>query len=427
VLAAVGLNAHRASADDAEAPPPDAPPSTTTTSTTAAPERDLFSEQQRAQLARAQQAADATPAEGPVHTNPPAAPAPEVTADVAAPPAEHVDLPALDVALPTFSDELVSLAAPFRGRGETSWRRLTPAAAAATPPPAPLEPAPVDDPAGKRPTPTPSSSTNATVTATPVTPKATPPPAIEPASSDDAWYPAWVADEADQRIAEKWRLSPVRGPPPSTATALGNDARNTTTQVAVVRDRSGHTTVAVSSQTATVHNVGLATADGHGGGDANATGNRSDTSIVQVSVIEVRGSGSATVQQSASVDNLGTASATTAGAADATAIGNDSQTSVTQIAVVFIEGSGDAHLTQSADVDNVGVASADASDRDATAVGNTSSTNVTQIAVVHVSDDDANVSQTSTTSNIGVATATGGTASGNTATNTTTQVVKVSR
>jgi hypothetical protein len=430
IVAAVGLNAHKAAADEVEAPPADPPATTTTTATTAPPEEpsqpeqpDIISEEQRAQLAEAQAAADSAPVgEGPVRSRPSMIAKP-LPADIPqlpespAPPPEITDAsPA-----PVLIHELV---APVRAKYRvlaTNW----PEGGPAEPQPTPLEAAPADDASGKQPAPSPAQANNATLTTTPATPKATPPPAVEPATSTDAWYPAWVAAETDQRIAEKWRTAPVRGPPPSTATALGNDSRNTTTQVVVVRDQFGHNSVAVSSQTATVHNVGTATADAHGGGDATATGNTSDTTILQVTVINVRGTGSATVEQSASVDNLGTASATTAGAADATAVGNNSSTSVTQIAVVYVEGAGDAHVTQSTDVDNVGVATAEATDRDATAVGNTSDTDVTQIAVVHVGDDDVNVNQTQNTSNIGVATATGGTASGNTATNTTTQVAKV--
>ena len=424
VLAAVGLHAHKAAADEEVAPPPtDAGPSTTT-STTQPPGRSLISDAQRAQLERARAAAQTVPeGEGPIGAR---APAPPTTIAAVTAPVPAPDLPDRKPSVDrrrAITDDLVRRSLPARQLRIKKALRL-PGAVDDAPAPAPLEPKPADDRPGDKKEPA-APATAISISTSQVTPKATPPPAASPASSDDAWYPAWVAAQADARIAERWRTSPVRGPPPSLATALGNDARTTITQVAVVHDRSGHLTVSVASQTATVQNVGLATTDGHGGGDATAVGNRSDTTILQVSVIEQRGTGTATVVQSASVDNVGTANATTAGVADATAVGNESKTSVTQIAVVFVDGSGDGHVTQSADVDNVGVANASATDRNATAVGNTSSTDVTQIAVAHVGNDDVNVEQTQNTINYGEATANGGTATGNTATNTTTQVAKV--
>jgi hypothetical protein len=418
LLAAVGLNAHKAAADDAETSQP------TTTTSTPEPEHqpDVISDQQRAQLEKAQHAAATTPAgDGPVHTKPALVPAAEPAPEPPSPVAESFEV--TDVRRPAaVIRELASPRRRVRGQAETSSVGEMPEPVAE-----PLTAAPVDDPAGKSSPTAPAQSNNATVTTTPVAPKATPPPSLETPTPTGDWVPAAVNTEIDQRIAERWRTSPVRGPPPSSATALGNDSRNTTTQVVVVRDQFGHSSVAVSSQTATVHNVGVATAEGYGGGDATATGNTSDTSILQVAVIQQRGTGSATVEQSASVDNYGTASATTAGAANAVAVGNDSSTSVTQIAVVYVEGAGNGHVSQSTAVDNEGLATAEATDRDATAVGNTSDTEITQIAVVHVGNDDTNVSQTQTTENIGVATATGGTASGNTATNTSVQVAHTHR
>jgi hypothetical protein len=347
-----------------------------------------------------------------------------------------LSLEAIETVAPAVVSEVV---APMRSVirdvlvAPTAPRQFIPATRTGTvapqlpPIPVPLTAAPVDDPVGQTPAPAPIPPSAVTISPAPTVP-ATPPGAVAPVTAGDAWYPHEVAEMADQRIAERMRSSPVRGPPPTTATALGNDARNTTTQVAVVRGPSG-TSVAISSQsqTATVHNVGVATADGPGGGSATATGNTADTSITQVSVVVQRGSGSATVEQEAKVDNVGVASAASNGAGNATAVGNDSATNVTQIAVVYIEGSGDAHVSQTTDVANVGVASATATGRDATAVGNTSTTDVTQIAVVHVGDEDVTVGQTSTTHNIGVGVAIGGTATGNTAVNTDTQVVKVSR
>jgi hypothetical protein len=270
---------------------------------------------------------------------------------------------------------------------------------------------------------------NALVTKTiETTPKATPPTSVDAVTAGDAWYPAWVAETTDQRLAEKWRNAPVRGPPPSTATALGNSSTNTVTQVAVVRGQFGtEVAVATQLQRSDVTNVGTATADAAGGGDASATGDTANTSVIQVSVIVQRGTGSATIEQKADVDNIGVASATTNGAGSATAVGNDSSTSVTQVAVVYVEGSGDAHVTQSADVDNVGIASASGTDKAAVAIGNQSRTDVTQVSVVHVRNEDVSVNQSSTNLNIGVATADGGTASGNTATNVTTQVGHVPR
>lgn len=437
VVAAIGLSAHGAGAQVADEAPTDTtlppsdttippPESTTTTTEPPPPPPDYVGAERRARIDAATSAeANIPTGDVPVHAH---AKTPTAPGDPPVPAA--VDLPRITDSAPPapLSPELVSLRAHIRAWAETSSAVGAVGSATEAAAPQPLSAAPVDGPAGKAPAPG-SSSTNATVTTTPVAPKATPPASVDPAGfSNDGWVPAALSDEIDQRIAEKWRTAPVRGPPPTTATALGNDARNTTTQVAVVRDQFGHTSVAVSSQTATVHNVGVAEAEGHGaGGAATATGNTSDTSILQVTVIQLRGTGSATVEQSASVDNVGTASATTNGAATATAVGNDSATSVTQIAVVYVEGAGDAHVTQSTAVDNEGVATAEATDRDTTAFGNQSSTDVTQITVVHSGDEDVNVSQTSATSNIGTATATGGTASGNTATNVTTQVAAVHR
>jgi hypothetical protein len=420
VVAAIGLTSHRAGAepvDNAAAEP---------SSTTTTPDR--VSQAAHDEISRVGDAIAASPnppeGDGPVHPTVKPLALTEIV-ESALPP---VDVNA-DVAIAPVRGAVAKVIAALPTPNRIVPAPITPrrVPAVTVPIPAAPPPAPAGAPAGKTPSPGPTPSATATIVNAP-TPPATPPTSVAPVAAGDQWYPTEVADLADQRIAQRMRSSPVRGPPPTTASALGNDSRNTTTQVAVVWGPSG-CSVAISSQSqdATVHNVGIATADAHDGGSATATGNTADTAVTQVSVVVQRGTGTATVEQDAHVDNVGVASATSAGAANATAVGNDSSTNVTQIAVVFIEGSGDAHVTQSTDVDNVGVASAAATDMNASATGNTSTTDVTQIAVVHVHDDDVNVGQSSSTSNIGVASATGGTALGNTATNTTTQVVSLHR
>jgi hypothetical protein len=394
----------------------------------ATPHPSVLSDEERARLeeaARALEESKDRPADGPVRPKPPKVLAFEEIPDATtSAPVDKNTVPTISAVAETLTTSAT---------GAVSFPHREPARPSSLPeelPPVEPTAAPVED-APKNSAPATSPVQNAVVTkAIETTPKATPPTGLDPVTAGDEWYPAWAADLADQRIAEKWRNAPVRGPPPSSATALGNSSTNTVTQVAVVRGQFGtEVVVATQTQRSDIDNVGVASADAHGiGGSATATGNTAHTTVLQVSVIVDRGgSGTATVEQSADVDNVGVASASTTGAAQATAVGNDSTTNVTQVAVVYIEGSGDAHVTQTTDVDNVGIASATATDRNATAVGNQSTTDVTQVSVVHVGDDDVNVGQRSTTSNIGVAAANGGTASGNTATNTTTQVAVVPR
>lgn len=289
--------------------------------------------------------------------------------------------------------------------------------AAPAPPPAPVA-NPVDqtDPAT-----TPVAPETAAVSVTKPTYDSTAAPttAVAPATRADGWVPAEIAHEADRRISERYAGTPVRGPPPSTASALGNDGRTTIYQVAVVKGPDGFA-VSIAAQDVEVNNLGVAVANASGGGSATATGDKADTSVTQVSLVVQRGTGTATVKQNAKVDNIGIASATSAGAANSTAVGNASSTSVNQVAVVIVEGSGSAHVSQTATVGNVGVASATGG----TATGNASSTDVTQVAVVHVGDQDVALNQTSTTTNLGVATATGGTATGNAATTSVVQMTK---
>ena len=238
---------------------------------------------------------------------------------------------------------------------------------------------------------------------------------------EDAWWPSWTEDLVDQKIAAAWRETPVRGPPPGMATALGNDGQTTITQVAIVDGPEGTEVTITFSQTANVNNGGLAQADAVGPGNADAVGNKATTRIYQTSVVVVKGTGTATVEQDANVDNLGTATAASAGA-DAGAVGNESDTTIHQTAVVMILGSGDGTISQSAHVRNIGGATAVATEKPATAVGNRSTTDVNQVAVVVVHDEDTTLTQTSTTDNIGVATAVGATAAGNVATNSVEQV-----
>jgi hypothetical protein len=418
-------------AQDAAAEPVDesAAQTSPTTTTSPPPSYDPLSAKDRAKFAEAAAAYEAAkdePAKGPVRPKPDVIALQEIEDPPAPPPDVHVGAAvALPSARPTFaaSPELVSPQPRFRGRGETSSGIEAVAAAVAQP----LQAAPADEPVGGVPLPEPIAAVAAAV-ALKLKPgeKSTPPSTMDPVTAGDAWYPATVAAEADQRIAEKWRTAPVRGPPPTVATALGNSSTNTVTQIAVVRTPFGsEVALATQVQHSDVTNVGVATAEANGAGSAMATGNTADTSVTQVSVIVHRGgTGTASIEQHADVDNIGVASATT-GAGNATAVGNDSSTNVTQVAVVYIEGSGDAQVTQSTGVANVGVASADAAGGSATAIGNQSTTDVTQVSVVHLGSEDRTVDQTTSTSNIGVAHASGGTASGNTATNSTVQVAKV--
>ncbi|MEY2467857.1 MAG: hypothetical protein QOF21_555, partial [Actinomycetota bacterium] len=240
-------------------------------------------------------------------------------------------------------------------------------------------------------------------------------------AASQAWWPAGTETTVDQRIAEAWRGTPVRGPPPGVASALGNDGRTTIYQVSVVDGPDGFDVSISTQQVAAVNNRGFAAADAHGAGSATSTGDLARTSIHQVSVVVLRGTGTASVVQNASVDNLGVGVAASAGPANATSVGNASSTTVNQTAVVLILGSGDATLTQSTGVTNAGVATAMALDRPAAATGSTATTDVTQLAVLVVHDDDVTAQQSSTTVNLGVANAGGGTAVGNNSTNTVTQ------
>jgi hypothetical protein len=95
---------------------------------------------------------------------------------------------------------------------------------------------------------------------------------------------------------------------------------------------------------------------------------------------------------------------------------------VNQTAVVLLLGSGDAQVSQSADVTNAGGATAVATDTDSSAVGSNATTDVSQTAVLVVHDDDVTVAQHSSTTNTGGAISTGGTATGDSATNRVSQV-----
>ncbi|MBA2609956.1 MAG: hypothetical protein H0U92_13525, partial [Actinobacteria bacterium] len=248
------------------------------------------------------------------------------------------------------------------------------------------------------------------------------PPTAGAAGADEQWWPTWAGDLLDQRFATAWRSNPVRGPPPGSASALGNDGRTTIYQVSIVKGGDGTQVSIAARQTAVVNNRGLAEATAVGSGSASATGDHARTSIYQTTVVVQRGTGTATVEQSAHVDNLGHALAASAGSGDAEAVGNASSTTVHQTAVVLLLGSGDAHLSQTADVTNVGGATAVATDTQSLAVGSTATTDVSQLAVLRVYDDDVTVAQKSSTTNVGVGDASGGSAIGNSSTNTSSQV-----
>jgi hypothetical protein len=417
VVALLGLGAGKAAADASDEAV-DAP--TTTTSTTVAPEptgrEDRLAQANELLAVEAQLPPPkpkpappvtpvlATPVEQPAAADP-------VVAGVVTPAPVHA---------PNSSDE----SAVFPSIRPTSSPVATaapasPSPAAAAPSP---EPAPADN--SKPSTPTPPTQPATAATATTVTGKSTdaaPPSTAAVLQPEDVWWPAWTEELVDQRIAAAWRQTPVRGPPPGTASALGNDGRTTITQVAIVDGPDGVEVTVSTGQTANVNSVGFAQAEAHGPGDARATGDKATTSIYQTSVVVRKGTGTATVEQDANVDNLGYAIAATAGA-DADAVGNASSTTIHQTAVVMILGSGDGTIDQTANVRNAGGATAVGTDKPASAAGNRSSTDVNQIAVVVVHDEDQTLTQTSTTDNIGLATAIGATSTGNTATNTVEQV-----
>lgn len=230
------------------------------------------------------------------------------------------------------------------------------------------------------------------------------------------WSVSSVEPTVDQRLAERWRNSPVRGPP-TLADALGNDGRTTIWQVAVVVGEEGPQVV-ITSQRIAVTNAGSAVAVATGQGSAQATGDLARTSVTQVSVVVLRGSGNATVHQSVGVANRGLGVAASAGDGSASAVGNASTTAVDQTVVVIVLGSGNGTVDQSAEVDNAGAAYALATDKDSTAVGTTSTTQIRQTAVVMVHDEDVTVSQNAAVENHGVGAATGATSTGNNSTTT---------
>ncbi|MEY2477896.1 MAG: hypothetical protein QOG87_3211 [Actinomycetota bacterium] len=130
-------------------------------------------------------------------------------------------------------------------------------------------------------------------------------------------------------------------------------------------------------------NTATGTTNGGGGsavittGNATAYGNRSTTVINQSALVAVTGSNSHVwITQSATVDNIGTATATTGdntatgttGEGDgnaaihtgnAKAIGNESSTTINQSGIVAVTGNGStADIDQQANVNNVGTANA---------------------------------------------------------------------
>jgi len=230
-------------------------------------------------------------------------------------------------------------------------------------------------------------------------------------SSAPAWSAAAVGPGVDERLAERWRTSPVRGPP-TVADALGNDGRTTIWQVAVVVGEEGPQVV-ITSQRIAVSNAGSAVAVATGQGSAQATGDLARTSVTQVSVVVLRGPGSATVHQSVGVANRGLGVAASTGDGSASAVGNASVTAVDQTVVVIVLGSGHGTVGQSAEVDNAGAAYALATDKDSSAVGTNSTTQIRQTAVVMVHDDDVTVNQNAAVVNHGVGAATGATSTGN--------------
>ena len=421
-MAAVGLGAHTASADDAgaaDAPadPGAAQPTTTTTMPKLSAEDQARLDQANKLDAFAQQ----------LPKQPPPKPKPAATDASAANPLAVVST--LDGAAPPLPPKVTQRLADAARVAKslpsttapTSSKAVDESAVQTPTNPAP-SPSPADDPSPDKHTST--GPVQATTATTSTTSTATPtlPPSVEGATAAQQWWPTWAGDMADQRIAEAWRETPVRGPPPGVASALGNDGRTTIYQVSIVDGRDGFDVSITAHQGAAVLNAGVAQADAVGSGSATSTGDLARTSIYQVSVVVQRGTGTAHVAQDASVVNAGMGVAASAGPANAKAIGNASTTNVNQTAVVLILGSGDATLNQRTDVLNAGDATAVATDRQATATGSTATTNVSQTAVLVVHNDDVNVNQSTTTVNVGIANAGGGTAVGNNSSNTTNQI-----
>ena len=424
VVAAVGLGAHGAAADDAGASDAPADPSTPAaqpgpTTTTTLPK---LSPEDQAKLDRAHQL-NAFAQTMPTYTAPKKQPVADDT-----PAANRLAfVSTLDGAAPPSSSKVAQrfgeasrLSRAVSAHNPSSKPVVE--SAAQTPAAAAPSASPADDPSPQKHTS--SGPVQATTATTSTTSTATPtlPSSVDGATASQAWWPTWAADLVDQRIDEAWRETPVRGPPPGVASALGNDGRTTIYQVSIVTGKDGTDVSITAHQGAAVLNAGVAQADAVGSGSATSTGDVARTSITQVSVVVQRGTGTANVAQDASVVNAGMGVAASAGPANAKAIGNASSTTVNQTAVVLILGSGDATLSQRTDVLNAGDATAVATDRQATATGSTATTDVNQTAVLVVHDDDVNVSQSTTTVNVGIANAGGGTAVGNNSSNTTTQI-----
>ena len=432
VVAVVGLNAGKAAADTGDE---SVDPSPTTSTTTPKPDPSL--DERSAKLDQAASYSAYVDSLPPYTPKPKPAPPVDLSAPVSA--VTHL-APTISVGddqtAPT--PDFLRLTPDIRAKAAESPRKqpsavdqaraamAAEAGAAANGASAPAveapSAAPVDDPSPNQ-SPAASTATYATTTGA-NTNTSTPalPPAPGSAGATDQWWPTWAGDLVDQRFEAAWRENPVRGPPPGTASALGNDGRTTIYQVSVVKGKDGTEVSISASQSAVVNNRGLAEAGAIGSGSATATGDLARTSIYQTTVVVQRGTGTATVEQATHVDNLGHALAASAGSENAEAVGNASSTTVHQTAVVLLLGSGDAQLSQQADVTNVGDATAVAIDRQSAASGSTATTDVSQIAVLVVHDDDVTVTQRSSTTNVGVGNASGGTAIGNSSTNTTSQV-----
>lgn len=423
VAAAIGLSAHGAAADTIDAP---VEPTPDTTPTTVAPEpvvpivpAEDVPEAKRGKLDTAYALNDIAQMEP---RKPKATPTPEVAAPLAV---ITSAAPILGPVVPSPTE--VVRAAVARARAfsadfvspDDHNSAEVPSATAATRAP---DPVPADGPSPLKGNATSPGSSATTTSASTNTSTATPPPGFDGVAAGEQWWPTWAGELVDQRLATAWRSTPVRGPPPATASALGNDGRTTIYQVSVIKGRDGFD-VSIASQQADVLNAGIATAQASGIGSSSATGDRATTSIYQTSVIVQRGTGTATVEQDVKVSNLGVADATSAGIASAQATGNTSSTSVNQLAVILLLGSGDAQVSQATDVTNAGVATAVAvEDHDAMASGNAATTDVNQLALLVVHNEDVTINQSSSTVNIGYANAGGGTAVGNNSTNTVNQV-----
>ena len=115
------------------------------------------------------------------------------------------------------------------------------------------------------------------------------PPSIDGAAAPQASWPASAEAAANQRIAEAWRGTPVRGPPPGVASALGNDGRTTIYQVSVVDGQDGFEVSISTQQMAAVTNAGVRGAGATAQGSATSTGDLARTSIYQVSVVVASG------------------------------------------------------------------------------------------------------------------------------------------